>query len=169
MVTDLISAARHFALHAHRGQKYGIDHPYSAHLVDVNAVLLSSAGSHLSPDLLAAGWLHDVIEDCNISPIDIERLFGRKVGELVWAVAGIGESRHMRNESIYVKLEDFPEAQSLKVADRIANIEAARRLPVEPVEHHYLKMYLREMNGFLAATRKAGCTLLARLHGCDGD
>lgn len=161
MATDLVSSARHFALHAHRSQKYGIDQPYSAHLADVNAVLVSSAGPHLSPDLLAAGWLHDVIEDCNISPIDIERLFGRKVGELVWAVTGIGESRRMRNESIYVKLEDFPAAQSLKVADRIANIEAARRSPELP----YLKMYLREMSGFLAATRKASDTLLARLHG----
>jgi len=154
-------AAKHFALTAHRGQKYGLDQPFSVHLADVNAVLLSSAGPHLSDDLLAAGWLHDVIEDCGISPTDIRRLFGEEIARLVWAVTGIGENRRMRNESIYVKLKDFLEAQSLKVADRIANIEAARKTP----ELHYLKMYLREMPGFLAATPLAAEGLRARLRG----
>jgi (p)ppGpp synthase/HD superfamily hydrolase len=72
-----------------------------------------------------AGWLHDVVEDTPMPIALIHDQFGCTVGDLVWAVTGEGETRKLRNASIYRKIEAFPLAATLKVADRIANVEAS--------------------------------------------
>jgi (p)ppGpp synthase/HD superfamily hydrolase len=132
--------AREFALRAHGGQLYGT-RPYIEHLAEVVSVLEDFG---FSGDYLSAGWLHDVIEDTDATVAEVEAEFGDRVAKLVWAVTGGGD-RASHVESIYDKIAAFPEAAAVKLADRIANIEACAS-----GDRHSLR-YGREHGGFAAA------------------
>lgn len=133
--------AEHFAREKHEGQEYGGESYVDGHVAKVVAVL-KDFGVH--PAYVAAGWLHDVIEDTPTSREDIARKFGEQVASLVWACTGIGPNRRARNEDIYQKIEDHPQAAIVKVADRIANVEAS-----DPESGHR-SMYRKEAVEFAA-------------------
>lgn len=138
--------ARAFALAAHGAQKYG-DAPYVVHLEAVRAVLRDFG--HDGP-LGVAAWLHDTIEDTAATRADVAREFGPEVAELVWAVTGEGENRKARNEAAYAKMRAIPLAVTLKLADRIANVEASASRPDK------LEMYRAEFESFRAALEGLG-------------
>ena len=143
---DLEAAARDFAVERHGAQRYG-DHPYVVHLAAVRAVLRDFA---LAGDLGVAAWLHDSVEDTATTRDEIEQRFGPAVAALVWAVTGTGENRKARNQSAYDKIRQHPAAATLKLADRIANVEASATAPAK------LEMYRREWPGFAAALAGLG-------------
>jgi (p)ppGpp synthase/HD superfamily hydrolase len=138
MTSDLETRARSFAEAAHEGQRYG-DAPYITHLVAVRAVLddFGYGGA-----LGVAAWLHDSIEDTGATKDEIATRFGEEVAELVWAVTGVGANRKERNASAYAKIRATPRAAILKLADRIANVEASRTVPSK------LEMYRAEWRSF---------------------
>jgi (p)ppGpp synthase/HD superfamily hydrolase len=138
--------ARAFAEIAHEGQKYG-DHPYVVHLAQVRAVLadFGYAGS-----LGIAAWLHDVVEDTAVKRDEVAVRFGQEVGDLVWAVTGEGADRKERNATAYAKIRSLPAAVILKLADRIANVEASRDVP------HKLALYRGEWGAFRKALGDLG-------------
>lgn len=110
------------AVRAHGDQKYGTL-PYWRHLQDVEDVLKDFG--FVSSDYQAAAWLHDIVEDTSTTIEEVEKQFGLDVGRLVWAVTGVGHNRKARQASIIKKLHHTKEACPLKLADRIANLEAA--------------------------------------------
>lgn len=112
-------SARDAAISAHGIQKYG-DQPYSYHLTFVVEILY--AWGYTDTDLVAAGWLHDTIEDTIMTLKELERRFGPHVATLVFAVTGIGSSRHARTKGTVDKLWMIQAAIPLKVADRMANV-----------------------------------------------
>jgi (p)ppGpp synthase/HD superfamily hydrolase len=74
-----------FASSRHEGQTRDIDSiPFVTHPIEV-ACLLHEAG--YSDDVVAAGVLHDVIEDTDASLADLEQRFGANVAALVAAVS----------------------------------------------------------------------------------
>jgi (p)ppGpp synthase/HD superfamily hydrolase len=82
--SPLTREALAFADQRHAGQLREIDDlPFVTHPVEV-ARLLHEAG--YSDEVVAAGALHDVLEDTDAEPRDIEIRFGRRVAELVDAV-----------------------------------------------------------------------------------
>lgn len=119
---DREAEARAFAVAGHGDQRYG-ERPYVVHLEAVRAVLRDF--NH-GGDLAVAAWLHDVVEDTPTSQEDVRRQFGDEVAALVWAVTGTGATRKERNASAYAKIRNHPRAAILKLADRIANVEASR-------------------------------------------
>ncbi|WP_051178330.1 HD domain-containing protein [Nocardia concava] len=126
--------ARSYAEAAHGDQKYG-GQPYVVHLTAVRAVL---ADFGIEGDFGVAAWLHDVLEDTDVTKTELEAAFGETVTELVWAVTGIGENRQERNGEIYRKIGLYPSAVIVKLADRIANVEASagtRFLPMYQAEY----------------------------------
>lgn len=134
--------AREFAIRAHGDQLYG-DRPYVEHLEAVVSVLTDFG---YGGDYLCAGWLHDVVEDTVTTLDDIERNFGSKVAQLVDAVSGGGD-RGGHITSIYRKIAVHPVAAIVKLADRIANIEAC-----ESGDKH-ARRYAREHESFAAVIR----------------
>ncbi|MGW4532287.1 HD domain-containing protein [Nocardia sp. NPDC004340] len=136
---DIEETARCFARAAHGDQKYG-GAPYSVHLATVRDVLddFGFAG-----DLGVAAWLHDVLEDTAVTRVELETAFGAGVTELVWAVTGIGGTREERNRDIYGKIAGCPSAVILKLADRIANVEASAGT-------RWFAMYAAEQQAFRA-------------------
>lgn len=134
-------AARAFAEHHHADQRYE-SKPYTFHLEQVRAVL---ADFNYDGALGIAAWLHDTIEDTNVTREQVAVQFGDEVAALVWAVTGEGATRAERNQSAYAKIRAYPLAATLKLADRIANVEASRTRPDK------FQMYQREHPAFTAA------------------
>jgi (p)ppGpp synthase/HD superfamily hydrolase len=139
-------AARAYAVERHGAQAYGKE-PYVVHLAAVRSVL---ADFGISGDLAVAAWLHDTIEDTGTTRREIAARFGDSVASLVWAVSGWGATRRQRNADAYFKIRALPAAATLKLADRIANVEASRDRPDR------LAMYCAEHEGFATALAGLG-------------
>lgn len=116
-----LESAREFAVQAHGDQLYG-DKPYAEHL---SAVVRVAEEFEASLDSLTAAWLHDVVEDTAVTLEQVRAKFGEQVSSLVWAVTGEGQGdRRAHAASICEKIIAHPAAAEVKLADRIANIEA---------------------------------------------
>jgi (p)ppGpp synthase/HD superfamily hydrolase len=143
---DIVDVAMAFATVAHADQKYG-DEPYTAHLEDVAGVLFDHHA--IDPEMLAAAWLHDTVEDTGTSIEKVREKFGEDIAELVAAVTSEpGRNRKERNAATYPKIVKLLRARVLKLADRIANVSHAwgKQDPI-------LFMYQREHRDFRAALR----------------
>ncbi len=137
---DLVLRAIRLAEYAHRnrpqGPHYrkapeGKDRPYYfVHLAEV-AWMLSDAGC--SHELVAAGYLHDIIEDCGYTGDQLEKeIVNREVRELVdWVTEPGGSAGHdskklpweIRNKSYLERIKKAPvEALTLSCADKTSNI-----------------------------------------------
>ena len=135
--------AQGYARSAHKDQRYGL-HPYNTHLEDVRRVLRDFGhGGALG----IAAWLHDVVEDTDVTIDSIEASFGTPVAELVWAVTGVGSHRKERNQDAYRKILRRPRATILKLADRIANVEACAKSNLR-IELNLLDRYRDEYFDF---------------------
>ena len=123
--SDLVARARAVALRHHGDQRYG-DLPYGYHLEQVAAVLTRFGLG--TPELLAAAWLHDVIEDTDATSAELAAAcIPARVIALVEAVTDEpGATRDERKAKTYPKTAALRDAVALKLADRIANVEAGK-------------------------------------------
>src|SRR5258708_29475523 len=80
----LVSEAADFAARRHTGQqrKGRGNEPYVNHLAEV-ANLLAAATDGADAELVAAGWLHDTIEDTETTREELEQKFSARVAALV--------------------------------------------------------------------------------------
>jgi (p)ppGpp synthase/HD superfamily hydrolase len=107
---------------AHRHQKYG-ERPYVTHLADVVARVKTITQD---PEIIAAAWLHDIIEDTQTTYRDIERQFGTNVAKMVWAVTGVGQDRAAKMANAIEKIAQTPGSELVKSADRLSNATASK-------------------------------------------
>ena len=77
---EMILRAYKYAETAHEGQKRASGEPYITHAVAVAIIL---AELQVQPVVVAAGLLHDTVEDTHITLEDINREFGPEIGSLV--------------------------------------------------------------------------------------
>ena len=78
---DVLDKAIEFATKAHSGQVRKLANtPYILHPMEV-ATIISTLTS--DKETMAAGLLHDTVEDCNIDPLTIYKEFGKRVYGLV--------------------------------------------------------------------------------------
>ncbi len=85
-----LESAYAFAAKAHEGQVRKSGEPYIIHPVNVAFIL---ADCKLDIETVAAGFLHDVVEDCNIEAEELESRFGKVVVRIVDGVTKIGKVR----------------------------------------------------------------------------
>jgi len=136
-----------FATAAHEGQTYGDGRPYTAHLADVVGVL-DAYGISGEP-MVAAGWLHDTVEDTGVTIEDIKESFGDLVADMVYAVTDEpGKNRRERHEATYPKTAGNPGGVIIKLADRVANVQNCW-----DTQNSMLFMYQREYKGFRKALK----------------
>ena len=123
----LINRAYHFAKEHHEGQIRKSGEPFIAHCVEV-ARLLAQLG--LDHTTVAAGLLHDVIEDTPATYSEVADQFGDKIAELIAGVTKIDqityESREARQAETYRKMllstvKDI-RVILIKLADRLHNM-----------------------------------------------
>ncbi len=77
---ELIQRAYRVAEEAHRGQKRHSGEPYINHCLAVASIL---ADLRVPPEVIAAGLLHDTVEDTNVTLNDLKRDFGETIAILV--------------------------------------------------------------------------------------
>jgi (p)ppGpp synthase/HD superfamily hydrolase len=134
----MIEKARAFAIDAHKDTRYG-KLTYDYHL----AAVVKAMGE-CSEEAEAAAWLHDTVEDTHVTLHDIREKFGGKVARMVDCVTDEpGKNRKERKAGMYKKLAAGPFwARRVKLADRIANMEAS-------IEGDLAGMYIKEFPEFI--------------------
>jgi GTP pyrophosphokinase len=132
---DLVARAVGFAREAHGDQRRATGVPYLEHLLETLEVLMCGA-LVTSPDVLAAGALHDVIEDTARTEMDICQDFGPRVAELVGWVSKPADGQ--AKESYLTGLKNAPrDAILVKLADRASNVQTLRNLPFPRQRMYY--------------------------------
>ena len=84
----LVRKGYEFSAKAHSGQYRMSRKPYLEHCLEVAFIL---AEQHLDSDTIAAGLLHDVVEDTDVTIEQVKEEFGEEIAELVDGVTKIGE------------------------------------------------------------------------------
>lgn len=121
---QLESRAKALALKFHAGQiRKANGHPYTEHLAEV-VDLLKHVAQVRDDRVLAAAWLHDVLEDTECSQTDIVNSCGEYVLELVIALTDDKTKQLIeRRESVLKKLEQAPRSICLlKLSDITSNV-----------------------------------------------
>src|SRR5574344_45790 len=122
-----IERAFEFAKKLHQGQYRVSEEPYIIHPVEVVKILIDlKADTHT----LMAGFLHDVIEDTDTKPEEIQELFGDDVLNLVQGVTKLGklqfkskEERQAENfRRLFIAMASDVRIIFLKLADRLHNM-----------------------------------------------
>jgi len=123
----LISEAAELAARRHNGmaRKGRGKEPYINHLAEV-ANLLASATDGVDAELVAAGWLHDMIEDTDTTREELAQKFSERIAALV--VECTDDMSLPKAERRQKQIEDAPHkspsAKLVKIADKISNIRA---------------------------------------------
>lgn len=91
----LLEKAYHFAEKAHSGQTRSSGEEYFIHPINVAATLIKL---RLDMDSIAAGLLHDVVEDCDVTPEEIEKEFGPDVCQIVVGLTKISKIKFKTKE-----------------------------------------------------------------------
>ena len=127
-----VTKAACFAAEAHAGQtrKGGPKAPYVNHLAEVAAAVAEATGGR-DADLVAAAWLHDVVEDCGIEADDLASRFGAEVADLVLEVTDDMSlpKKKRRQRQVETVAEKSERARLLKLADKTSNVTAIVEKP----------------------------------------
>ena len=137
----LVLKALDFACEAHRNQTRKSGEPYIIHPCTVVDILLFDLDL-VFPHLLAAAFLHDVVEDLDDITIDqIESQFGKKVSDIVDGCTKLRRFRMPTNtlkdlthSKIFLTASQCPEIFLVKLADRLHNLRTLKSLP-HPKRH----------------------------------
>lgn len=154
----LVIKARELAREAHKDQRYDGLSYFDGHLQSV--VCEMEVIIHNSPELypsestlLAAAWLHDVLEDTATTYEQLLQVVGFDVANIVQAVTDEpGVNRKERKAKTLPKIKAYGKlAVAVKLADRLANVKGATLRRKD-----FLAMYHKEQPEFEAALRTPG-------------
>jgi guanosine-3',5'-bis(diphosphate) 3'-pyrophosphohydrolase len=129
----MVSEAALLASRRHNGmaRKGRGNEPYINHLAEV-ANLVSEATGGADAELVAAGWLHDTIEDTGMTREELADRFSARVAAIVAEVTddmGLPKDERRRLQIVGAPHKS-PDAKLIKIADKISNIRA--RIVAEP-------------------------------------
>jgi len=131
--TKLICRAFEFAYKLHEGQYRASGEPYIAHPVAVAGLLRDLGGSSV---MIAAGFLHDVVEDTDVTAEEIESRFGAEVRRLVEGVTKLSKfnfssktERQAENfRRMFLAMAADIRVIVVKLADRLHNMRTLEHL-----------------------------------------
>jgi GTP pyrophosphokinase len=134
--TTLVCQAFEFAYCLHKGQTRASGEPYIAHPVAVAGLLRDLGGSGA---MIAAGFLHDVVEDTDVTVEEIEEQFGVEVRRLVEGVTKLSKfnfssktERQAENfRRMFLAMAQDIRVIVVKLADRLHNMRTLEHLPPE--------------------------------------
>lgn len=123
----LIQKAYDFIMVKHKEQKRKSGEPYTIHLIWVAYIL---ATLQTGPITIAAGLLHDVMEDCHVPREEMIEKFGEEVTTLVEGVTKITKMPYMEesdfhaenHRKIYIAMAKDIRVILIKLADRLHNM-----------------------------------------------
>jgi (p)ppGpp synthase/HD superfamily hydrolase len=139
---ELITKAALYAANAHsRHRRRDLDAtPYINHLAEV-AYLLASAGC--PPQVIAAGYLHDTIEDVEVTREMLTAEFGGEIADLVQSVTDDPTLPKQARKAQQVEHAPLasPETACIKLADKISNLRSLMVAPPHGWANERLKEY----------------------------
>ncbi len=125
---DLVEKALQTASKSHEGQyRKNTDIPYITHPVAVGMMLLKAG---YSDDIVAAGILHDTVEDTALTLEDIEKEFGANIAELVGGSSEPDKSlpwKDRKEHTIEYLKTASEEIRAVVCADKLHNIRSIIR------------------------------------------
>ena len=132
---EQIEKAYLFAKRLHEGQYRISEEPYIIHPVEVAKILV---GLKVDSHTLMAAFLHDILEDTDTQPEEIEKLFGKDVLTLVQGVTKLGklqfkskEERQAENfRRLFIAMASDIRIVFLKLADRLHNMRTLNFMAV---------------------------------------
>ncbi len=133
---DLVCRAFEFAYQLHKGQMRASGESYIAHPVAVAELLRSLGGDSA---MIAAGFLHDVVEDTDVTADEIETIFGAEVRHLVEGVTKLSkfnfdsktEQQAENFRRMFLAMAKDIRVIVVKLADRLHNMRTLEHLRPE--------------------------------------
>jgi len=136
---DVIRRAYDLSQKYHAGQNRASGEIYLSHPLEVALVL---ADMKLDSTCIAAGLLHDLVEDTSVTIVDIRKEFGEQVAHIIEGVTKISkidfatrEERQAENvRKMVLAMVDDIRVVLIKLADRLHNMRTLKALPPERQE-----------------------------------
>lgn len=159
---DIVEKARIFATAAHAAvgqkRKYTFE-PYIVHPADVVEIVKTIPHTEA---MLAAAWLHDVVEDTHITLSELRDEFAGEIYELVYWLTNVSKpsdgNRATRKEMDRIHLSCAPaEAQTIKLGDIISN---SRTILIH--DPNFAKVYVPEKIALVESMDRGDITLRKR-------
>jgi len=153
-----------YAAHAAAGQlrKY-TGQPYFVH-VEAVAKTVANEIATATPEMVAAAYLHDTIEDTEVTMLDISGLFGTDIAVLTKQLTNVSKpsdgNRETRKALDRAHLASAsPEAKSVKLADILDNITS-----ITQYDEGFAKIYLAEKALLLEVIKEGDARLWLKVH-----
>ncbi|TDJ07622.1 MAG: bifunctional (p)ppGpp synthetase/guanosine-3',5'-bis(diphosphate) 3'-pyrophosphohydrolase [Deltaproteobacteria bacterium] len=132
----MLEKAYNFSKNAHIGQKRSSGEDYFIHPLNVAATLIKL---RMDMDTIVAGLLHDVVEDCDVSPEEIEKEFSPGIAQIVLGLTKISKIKFKTKEEsqaenfrkMVVAMAKDLRVIIVKLADRMHNMRTLQYMSDE--------------------------------------
>ena len=132
----LIEKAFLYAEEKHHNQFRRSGEPYIMHPLEVALILTTF---HAGPTTIAAGLLHDVLEDTRVTYEEMVQEFGEEIASLVDGVSKLGQLKYVSKEQeqasnhqkMFIAMAKDIRVIIIKLADRLHNMRTLKYMPKE--------------------------------------
>jgi guanosine-3',5'-bis(diphosphate) 3'-pyrophosphohydrolase len=133
---DIIRKAWAFSLQQHEGQKRASGEPYIIHPLEVGQVL---AELKMDSTAIAAGLLHDAVEDTDVTSVELGKRFGDQVAHIVEGVTKLDKIKFANRDDhqaenirkMLLAMVTDVRVVIIKLADRLHNMRTLEHLKPE--------------------------------------
>lgn len=138
---NIVDQAIKFAQKAHKGQLRDDGRPYfAAHLAQVGNIISTITDD---PEIIAAAYLHDTLEDTKTTYDELKKYFGARIAVIVHMVTHDGSTGGYRPTGYYFprltgRGSTFRAAVLIKFADRLSNLSQMETWS-DDRQDHYLR------------------------------
>ncbi len=151
--------------HTSQRRKGAAAEPYINHLIDV-ARMASSATTEPDPTLVIAALLHDSVEDAGVTAEELSKRFGPDVADLVMEVTDDKSLPKAERKRLQIQNAPHksPQAQIIKLADKISNLKSILASPPPDWSYERKKEYFEWAKNVVAGLREPDPELLAEFN-----